>query len=633
MKLTYITFLLVLMLPLVSASVTINSLTLEGESVYYGSTANLSVDADDNESRPLTYSFYLRPSVYFTNTNDWSFNGCNSASNSGSGLTDLNICECSATTTCTGYANRSVNITNDFLTLHWYIDNNLGDGNTTATMYVNSTMVGQFSIVGTSQIAENKTVNLSRYAGSVQELKLEVEANRAGLVTTGTLRYWFDQWGDGANNSKVQSLLVQNTTSNNYTFSANDRTHYISPFQYDLTVCNNESECASSNGHNFSFADLNICNGELLKAVHFVVRDEETNNILNGTVESTVSVTDSQADNTDEGVLTFDSTNSENHSFCIFPSVARPSLNNFLTYESLSTDHTTSRAYYFENTVLNPLLFQNFDLFLLNDTDLSSVSITIRDSGGVGLANRLFKLERYSPSDNTYTNVDMCETGTTGACSVNAHLNKVFYRYQVKSGESVLLTSGTSKLTDNSLIITIATSTNDSTIIYSELRNIVYTLKFYNDTNTFDLTFSDTTNAQTQACLDVDETSLNSYVDYDETCVTSNSGSIIINLTPVNGTTYRARALFTIQGEELVGDVLFKNYSLSEEVFNELGAILVILLVIVLLFVGIYNPSVSAVLMALGFIMGYATGLLNIGLTPVIIISALSIVVVVVNKS
>lgn len=282
------------------------------------------------------------------------------------------------------------------------------------------------------------------------------------------------------------------------------------------------------------------------------------------------------------------------------------------------------RFYYF--TMINRTV-QDLTLYLLANP--SNITITVYDEISHYVQGATVKAQRYDLTTNSYILVEMIETNFEGQGIMHLQKFTEFYKFVIEyAGVTKLTTTPTYIYTDSlTFQINLASDIGED---YYNSQNINWELTFNNATNNFRFFYNDPANVVSQGCLYVYTTDLiNDEVLWNSSCSSSTSSTLLAGVAAVNGTTYRAKAVVTFSdGDYTLGD-MFKSFA-GEYVTNKMGLFAILILTIVLLMIGYWNPSIAVVLAPLPAIFGSMIHLIDIHFTYLIPIEVLAIIIAVI---
>jgi hypothetical protein len=239
-------------------------------------------------------------------------------------------------------------------------------------------------------------------------------------------------------------------------------------------------------------------------------------------------------------------------------------------------DYTT-RFYY---TTLTQGTSTTLDLYLLPKTQTYNVTATVITNTNDELEGATINVQKYDITTNTYKTVERVNTNYEGKAIIHTTQDE-FYKFVVEyNGNTVLSTSATYILED-AITLVVDISEDPTETFYQEL-GISYNLYFQN--NKFYTTYTNG-GAASQLCLKVYRKAHTGNIFIQQSCSTSNSATLLVDVTPVNGTTYTGKFYATIGGDERFLKSL--DYSYNEtNVFGTMGLLILLMLTLVFVFFG-----------------------------------------------
>jgi hypothetical protein len=281
-----------------------------------------------------------------------------------------------------------------------------------------------------------------------------------------------------------------------------------------------------------------------------------------------------------------------------------------------------TRFYYL--TVTNRS-YQTLDLYLINLTGSSNITIYVIDDVTNPVENATVKAMKYDLTTNTYILQEIAQTDVDGKVIMSLTKNDEYYKFMVEYNSELLKVTNPAYITTDSLTIQVLFS-QDIGEEYYNYKSISYSLTFNPSTNNFRLDFTDSNNVATQMCLYVYKSLNYTQPLQNSTCTTSSSGTILIPITPLNGTTYFAKAIYTEDSQEkyLAG----LTYSFPESTSN-LGYKLFLQIIITLASASfaIASASVAAIVVPLSLIIGNYIGLNAFSMASLIILQIVGIII------
>lgn len=272
-------------------------------------------------------------------------------------------------------------------------------------------------------------------------------------------------------------------------------------------------------------------------------------------------------------------------------------------------------------TVLNRS-YSTLDLYMINSTDSSQITVTIIDESANNVEGAVVKLLKYDILTNSYLITEIRTSDVAGETIFNVRKNQEFYKFIVELDDVVVRSTNPAYITSDLLNIQIFSQGIFSSELFSFI-GITGTVTYNNDTKNFRAEYNDPSNIGSIYCLEVFEmgrakTLLN------ETCSSSPAGVLLVNYVVEQGKIYEANLYVKINPtQKITGFVL----DLSE-VFaaGSMGLIIQILLTLFFAFTFLYSPSLGLVMTPLSLIIGRILQLNSLDwyvITPLIIIGGI----------
>jgi len=266
------------------------------------------------------------------------------------------------------------------------------------------------------------------------------------------------------------------------------------------------------------------------------------------------------------------------------------------------------------------------DLFSLNSTVSSAVTIHVKDENEDDIVNVQIEADKYYIENNTYETVSIESTDTGGDSGFNLEVGSTYYRFKFYQEGELKLTSDTFKITETALEYTIsATAGNHPIINWLRVQSISGDIVYTNSSNTFVFTYNDTNNYADEVCLEVND----GQTSFFSNCNTSAASSMTYEVTTFN-TTYTAIATAS------VGDSDYTISSLSinlRDFWRHLGGVnesimyaMIIFLIITL--VALTSPQVAVGAGVFALIGLYALGMIPAGMSAIIGIGFVGVIMV-----
>lgn len=242
--------------------------------------------------------------------------------------------------------------------------------------------------------------------------------------------------------------------------------------------------------------------------------------------------------------------------------------------------------------------FNNIELYLLNSTEATNVTITVIDENTIPVENARVTAQRYDLATNSYIDQETIITNFAGQGIMQLELNAEYYKFIVVYDNVVrLVTNGAYvTTTTQTLQIVIGDTIGEG---FQNYLNIAYNLSFNNATNNFVYTYLPLQDLVQGGCLYVYEVDFRRSTLVNSTCSSASSATIVLGVTPTNGTTYRADAFITLEDVNTFLESAYQTYPQTQAFEEDREGNLFILFMLTALFVLIGRWSII-----LPFILG-----------------------------
>ena len=246
--------------------------------------------------------------------------------------------------------------------------------------------------------------------------------------------------------------------------------------------------------------------------------------------------------------------------------------------------------FYFANLSTN---VTNITLYMVNESNADVITATVYNQDNELLEGVYISALRYFVDSNSHKLVEMGETNFEGDTHLHLVQNEEYYKFILYYPfGTIKQTTDRTYIRDTSLLFQI--SLIDPVVAdFHRTRDIYSRMKFFNDTSEFQWTYSDSNSVITRACLHINK--IDSYGmnhSINASCLTTTSGAITRGAARENGTTFCARGIVTMSGEEWFIDGLCHTYP-SSDPFTEKHMVLLIDLIMTIAFAFAFKYSVE----------------------------------------
>ena len=373
--------------------------------------------------------------------------------------------------------------------------------------------------------------------------------------------------------------------------------------------------------------NLTDCNDDGLITLNFTLKNENTFDIMNGSLEATFLYGGTQYSSVIRNyTYKYIGNNKSSFPFCISPNESIFYVNSTISYYQNDFDR---REYFMVNTLINNIT-QNISLYLLgvNTTDL--FTLTVLDENNRPVENAYIRVQRWDIGTDLFYTIGMIITDEVGKATINLRLTDEWYRYQVIYNETLYLTTEPHKEGTNERLLHINLLPGNP---YDEFENIDYSLTFNNLTNITTFTYADTTGAASTGCLKITKITPTTTEVISYQCVESTSGVISTYINDTGTFSIQAVVILTKSygSVQKIVDNLMKDIGTPER-FTKLesyGQFISLMLIGTAAFIGVSTGSIplGLLLISVTFVGVNLLGWLNISST--ILFSIISIIILI----
>lgn len=278
----------------------------------------------------------------------------------------------------------------------------------------------------------------------------------------------------------------------------------------------------------------------------------------------------------------------------------------FYMFRYSATDYY-ERFYYLnaENVSWNNLTF-----YLINSSEADIITATIYDNTYTILPEAYIYALKFNPINNTYFIVEMAKSNFDGVAKLHLVQNTEFYKFYLFYPFGTLREISTESYIFSTEINFVIDLYGTIGQYFRNIMGIYYDLSFNNNTNTFRFDWVDGNGLTQQACLEVYKVGVYSQQEISNTCTAATAGTITQIVTPINDTTYIAKAYVTFNPTEPI-DTLSYTYVLANPLGN-MGIFIVFIMTLVFAFVGFWSLSAAALLVTIPQLLGSVMRLITI---------------------
>jgi hypothetical protein len=280
------------------------------------------------------------------------------------------------------------------------------------------------------------------------------------------------------------------------------------------------------------------------------------------------------------------------------------------------------RYYFMRNAVIDNVT-DEIDLFLLNSTYATNIQFLVVNANSIEQSDVLVTIQRNYEEEGLYRTVAMGLTADDGYTNIRLRPYDIYYRPIVSRNGTVLRTFSPIILTTVQNILTISSELIGDYWKYHD--KITYACSFTNATGVLqcDAIVSDGTSLTFKLeAFEIEATS--SDLLCSETG-TSSAVTLLCNLGNMTGrqASYKFWAVYSDNNDMLVEDMINGLFSGG---FGVYGLLFMVMLVVSMVMVSLFNPTVALIACLISIVMGLSLGLMTIS-TPAVISLILVIII------
>lgn len=257
--------------------------------------------------------------------------------------------------------------------------------------------------------------------------------------------------------------------------------------------------------------------------------------------------------------------------------------------------------------------YQELNLYMINSTGIN-VTVSVVDYALNPLTGVNVQSLKYDLTSNTYILQEIHSVNTDGQAIFSMTYNDEYWKFIVTSADgTVLKMTDPTYITSNSYTIQVGDTTDFSEEM-SNYGSISSNLVFNTASNNFRLDYSGSSGIIEQILLTVYINANTTYTLYNTSNSTSASGSILVGVAPVNGTTYAAYAYYLEDGEYKYLTGLSYTYPVTgSSVWGNTGLFIQILLTLGASSLVFVSPVAAMILSPLTLVFGAYVGFITLG--------------------
>ena len=381
-----------------------------------------------------------------------------------------------------------------------------------------------------------------------------------------------------------------------------------------------------TNTQNVYKLGLDNCSTFNVTTMNFTLKDEPNDVPINGSMSAYLKTWISDINYFATFNLTWGEQPRNNFAICLFPSYA-----SYTTYAQLEFNSPgySKKLYYLANaTLTNETKY--VDLFLNNQS--SQIKFTVVDNDDDPLQDAYIKVLSYDLPTNSYKVSEILKTDTDGVAYgqlvKSTGDNSHWYQFIIEYNYQVRLTTEPTKLTEDTKIFRIGLVDTYFDQITAK-NKISSTLSYTEDTNNFNLVYSDPSGTLNTFCLKAEKVGINAKQLINQTCQSSSAGTILLakGQNPENSTIL-ATAYMTMSDSSFILDTLNVDGTTTYKTFGTTGIFVTFLMTLTLVAVGIFSPAVATIMAMTGVIVSIIMNLFYLQWSMVITFIILGILTI-----
>jgi len=254
--------------------------------------------------------------------------------------------------------------------------------------------------------------------------------------------------------------------------------------------------------------------------------------------------------------------------------------------------------------------YNDLTLYLSNGS-YSNITITVYNQDNQLLEGAQVRYLKYFAATNTYNLMGMGLTNVNGVTILQMQKNTEYYKFQVYYNNILRLTTSPAYIINDDITLQVNLIDNIGTTFFL-VNGISGIVTFNNNTNNYKFDFSNNEGLSYNYCLELyDVNSITGNTLTNKSCITSSSGTILINKLPINDSTVYARGTVTISGITYTLDELYKSF-ISEIAGKNLWLFFIMILTVIFALMSIYSLRLTFILTPLPLLLGSLAGIIPI---------------------
>lgn len=279
----------------------------------------------------------------------------------------------------------------------------------------------------------------------------------------------------------------------------------------------------------------------------------------------------------------------------------------------------------FYSFTLTNRTYNTLSLYLINGSETTNISVFVIDDITNPVEGAFVHALKYDLNTNTYILQEIGQTDVAGKTIMSLTKNDEFYKFLVYYNDILRFTSTPAYITTDEYTIQINFDEDIAEDIFNYW-TISGTLAFNTATDNFRLDFSDSTGITSEFCVKVDRyRNITKTADYNTSCTTSASGTILVGVVAENGTRYVATAYYTESGEETYLDSDSYTYPDVQANLGANGLIMQAIFTMIFTLLALKSLALASILAPFTLILGNMVGLNQFSMAALIAVQAIGV--------
>ena len=361
--------------------------------------------------------------------------------------------------------------------------------------------------------------------------------------------------------------------------------------------------------------------------INFTSKDEKTLALVNMSIDVTFSYWKGTG-TTQKNYSYSNSTETESSfAFCVTP--VDITLLTDLSMEYSSAGYS-DRTYYLNNAPLTNIS-SDIILYFLNDSDSVKFFFTLKEDLSP-VTDAIVTISKYNTGTGTYDTIGIRQTDDLGKFIEYLELDKEYQYSVAKDGTflGVIYKTSMCSVAPCEVDLELEKGVTDILAGYhaTYATDVAYNLTYDDNTKMVNFIFVDLTGLANYFRLEVNQGAYNQTgINICNVSSYTTAGTITCNLTDYEGNFFATG--YVSRSPELLIDILSSIRSAIADVLGNDGLLFTLVAVVVMAFVGIWNPVVGIILVITTLFFATVMGFLSISITAIVLIAILGFFVIV----